>query len=839
MSNEQTKQSILTFIKTLSGRCDGAIKNDKVGFSKAHQAWGNSMALYPLEVWRDDDLYIARHVVLPRYVGQLKQMGLDLSSIPTIEAPHWFEREGCISEATSRHNEFLRKQKEGEAQRKRLQAFIDNRIVDVDEGCFTIAWQRGDQDFTNILNDVRALENRRFDARFARWNVPFRLKSKVMAIAENYNFTVTPEAAAVEVTAPKKGNEPSPNRLENKGDHFELYFEYSAEMVSAVKGIPRNLRSFEKQPSVHWTVKKELEALKILDTIVQDEVFSDNDRKMVQKAIEGAKEKRERNVVLSKGVSNEGLDPSLRAAIEKKIRGTLRPFQEVAVQYVADNKKLFIADDMGVGKTLESISSIVALDLLPAVFVCPASLKLNIAKEILSWSNVSCSIINKGKRPIKLRLIDGSTGYVKLNDWGAPIVVINYELLDRGDNLEKLLARNNKCVVLDECHAIKNHKAKRTQRAKELMKEVDYRILMSGTPLLNRPSELIAQLTAMGRLNDLGGWMHFAEHYCDAEKTRFGWDLSGAKNLNELHDKMRELGMYIRRTKHQVLTELPDKQRVTIPVELTNRREYDKAHKDLVGWLGEQAAEVAKESKAYNVAVKALRGEAISDEDKERYSDVIKRYQSVMAALKSEQLVRFEHLKKLSVEGKFAGVVQWVREFLEGGEKLVVFGHHTEYLTRLADEFNAPMIVGDTSLVDRQKAVDAFQNDENCRLIVGNIKAMGVGLTLTASCNVVFFELGWEPNSHDQAEDRCLRMGQKNAVSCWYLLGQDTIDEEIADLIEKKRKVTQAVIDGKPMDSSDNSGIIGDLTAALTQMRKNAEKVVKDLHDGMKDVLFD
>ncbi len=149
-----------------------------------------------------------------------------------------------------------------------------------------------------------------------------------------------------------------------------------------------------------------------------------------------------------------------------------------------------------------------------------------------------------------------------------------------------------------------------------------------------------------------------------------------------------------------------------------------------------------------------------------------------------------------AARGKLEAVTRWVEDFLESGEKLVLFGWHRQVVDALSERFEAPKITGDTPAKSRQATVDRFQGDPDTRLLVCNVRAGGVGLTLTAASNVAFCELGWTSAEHDQAEDRCRRIGQRGSVNAWYLLAEDTIDTQIYALIEKKRAVVDAATEG-------------------------------------------
>lgn len=168
-------------------------------------------------------------------------------------------------------------------------------------------------------------------------------------------------------------------------------------------------------------------------------------------------------------------------------------------------------------------------------------------------------------------------------------------------------------------------------------------------------------------------------------------------------------------------------------------------------------------------------------------------------------MVRIEALKQLAVQGKIKQAVQWIRDFLDNnGNKLVVFGVHKTVVDALMKEFKeeAVKVDGSVSATKRDEAVVAFQEDPNVKLFVGNIQAAGTGLTLTAASAVAFLELPWTPGESAQAEDRCHRIGQKDTVNVYYLLADNTIEMEIAQLLDEKKAVLNAVLDGKEVEET-------------------------------------
>lgn len=186
---------------------------------------------------------------------------------------------------------------------------------------------------------------------------------------------------------------------------------------------------------------------------------------------------------------------------------------------------------------------------------------------------------------------------------------------------------------------------------------------------------------------------------------------------------------------------------------------------------------------------------------------------------RAEELVRITTLKHLAAIGKLDAVTTWINDFLESGEKLVVFAFHQDVVHYLLAQFpGAARLHADDSVDERQSNVRRFQTDQSCRLIVCGLKVGSVGFSLTASSNVAFVELDWTPAIHAQAEDRCHRIGQgATSVNAWYLLARGTIDQEIAMLIERKRHVVEASTDGI-VANSDDSTVLPEL---IDRLRRN------------------
>jgi SWI/SNF-related matrix-associated actin-dependent regulator of chromatin subfamily A-like protein 1 len=432
-----------------------------------------------------------------------------------------------------------------------------------------------------------------------------------------------------------------------------------------------------------------------------------------------------------------------------KLGGELHPFQRAGVRYALDRRRTFIADEQGLGKTVQALATLQADDAFPAVVVCPASMKLMWERESHRWLPERSAAV-----------LDGRTDAAWTEEAeAAEILVLNYDILEA--HARKLGERGLLALVLDESHYVKNPQARRTKAALELaaqLPESALRLALTGTPVLNRPDELVAQLRALDRLNEFGSGARLARRFrTAASDDRLHWNLRAR--------------CYVRRTKQQVLPQLPAKRQETVPVLLSNEHEYRLAEADVIAWLQSLPLDLG--------AINA----------------------KVAAALRAEQLVRLNNLRQLAARGKLPTALAWVSDFLESGEPLVVFAEHIATQRAVLERFpHALHILGSDSSLGRQRAVDAFQGEEGPQLIVCSLKAASQGITLTRASNVAFLELDWTPARHDQAEDRLHRIGQESAVTAWYLLAPDTIDETMAELLQRKRSVIDAITEGAVRD---------------------------------------
>ena len=439
--------------------------------------------------------------------------------------------------------------------------------------------------------------------------------------------------------------------------------------------------------------------------------------------------------------------------------GELAPFQWAGVRYVLEARRAFLADEQGLGKTVEALAALEADDAYPAVVVCPASMKLGWQREAAHWLPHRTVAVIDGRPPVPP---DGE------------MTILNYEIV--AAHREALGRRHLRALVIDESHYCKNPQAKRTQAVRRLAATVHkdgLRLALTGTPVLNHADELIAQLRVIGRLEDFGSGAGFSRQF------------RGYQSEERLHWHLRR-HCFVRRLKADVLPQLPAKRQVVVPVALTNGAEYRLAERDVIEWLRAQPLDLSELNAR------------------------------IAATLRAERLAQLGTLQRLAARGKLAAALAWIEDFLASGEALVVFARHIEVQQAVLARFpDALHLMGSDSLRRREASIAAFQKPGGPQLIVGATRVAGQGITLTRSSNVAFLELEWTPAMHDQAEDRCHRIGQHDAVTAWYLLAADTIDETMARLIQSKREIVAAVTDGQARHSD---GLV--------------EAVVRELRDG-------
>ena len=537
--------------------------------------------------------------------------------------------------------------------------------------------------------------------------------------------------------------------IELKGDNFELSFKYKPSIVDRVRQIPG--RRFDGAKKV-WIVpaRSRVDLERMIYQIRQFENIN---------WVNGT-EKKEEDIAYDIPEL-----PDLTVPHNLKIQPY--PYQLKGIARGLQLKRFMNCDEPGLGKTLQSIATINLADAFPCLVVCHSSLKINWLREWEKFTDKKAMILTDKVR-------DTWTFFFQTGM--HQVFIVNYESLKKyfvqrikkaeGWTLRDVEFRNSinlfKSVIIDESHRCKSASTQQAKFCKGICTGKEWVIELTGTPVVNRPKDLIPQLAILDRMNDFGGYKPFVDRYCSGQRE--------ASNLRELNFNLWKYCMF-RREKSLVLTDLPDKIRQVNTCEITNRKEYMDAERDLIMYL-----------QKYKDA----------DDDK------------IAKAMRGEVMVRINILRQISARGKVRDVIEFVKDFRENGKKIILFCSLHEVVDQLKRYFpTAVSVTGRDSQDEKQRAVDAFQNNPKADIIICSIKAAGVGLTLTASSNVAFVEFPWTYADCCQCEDRAHRIGQKDSVTCYYFLGRRTIDEKVYRIIQEKKNIANAVT-GSTEDIEEN-----------------------------------
>lgn len=444
----------------------------------------------------------------------------------------------------------------------------------------------------------------------------------------------------------------------------------------------------------------------------------------------------------------------MTAILKHNLRVEPYEYQKEGILFGLKHRRLLIGDEPGLGKTLQSIGIVDTAAAYPCLVICPSSLKINWQREFEKFTD---------KKPLVLDNATRASWPYLLGMGMFHVAIVNYESLrkffvwdikgGKTFTLKDVVFSRDinvfRSVIMDESHRLKDPAAQQTMFTRGIVEGKEWRILLSGTPVVNHAKDLVAQLAIMGRLvSDFGGRGKFLADYGENE------------NLSELSDKLYDTCM-IRREKAKVLTQLPDKTRTDLYVDISNREEYDLAAADLAAYLRE-------------------------------YTECTDR--EIRRKMRMEALVKFMTLRSLASKGKVRQATDFIKNFLANGKPLIVFCSLKEVVKALQKQFpDAVRVTGDDNTAEKQAAVDAFQSGE-ARLIICSVKAAGVGLTLTAASNVAFVEFPWTYADCCQCEDRAHRIGQKNNVNCYYLIGRNTIDPVLYNIIHRKRSIANRIM---------------------------------------------
>ena len=428
--------------------------------------------------------------------------------------------------------------------------------------------------------------------------------------------------------------------------------------------------------------------------------------------------------------------------------------QKEAIEKLAGSRRFILADDMGLGKTTATIIAALETGAKKILIICPASLKINWQREIENYSDRSVYIAEGKKFSTE-----------------SDFVIVNYDILknfhDMKDKGKSLLNQSEfELVILDEAHMISNPQAQRTKIINHYVKNIKRVWLLTGTPMTSRPMNYYNLLNII-ESPVAQNWMAYAIRYCQGYQFMAGkrkvWNVTGASNLEELRDRTSK--QILRRLKEDVL-DLPDK--IISPVYLRLKsKEYEELMGEYYDWF---------------------------DNKKDESSSLTVQFSKLMK------------VRKVIANEKTNQTIEFAENIIEQGKKVIIFTNFTDTLQTIYNHFGkqAVYLDGSCSKPHRQNAVDEFQENDKIKVFVGNLKAAGVGLTLTAAEVVIMNDLSFVPAEHAQAEDRAYRYGQKSNVLVYYPLYENTIEGAVYDILNRKKEIIRTVMgDQQPENVGD------------------------------------
>lgn len=454
----------------------------------------------------------------------------------------------------------------------------------------------------------------------------------------------------------------------------------------------------------------------------------------------------------------------------------LKDFQKTGVKFMTSQKTALLADDMGLGKTVQAATVIKELKCKRALVLTLATLKFNWERELKSW------IRNDLKCQVVLHVAD------KI-DKTADVIICNYDLVIYKEIRKQLRDLDYDVVILDEAHVLSNSDAKRTKAVYDtqfgIIRGAKRAYLLTGTPVRNRPKDFFIMLKVFAPhcIEPYTSYEAYAQRYCGAYYDSYGaLNDKGASNIDELAEKIKPF--MLRRTKDEVLKELPPLIEKTIPLELTPEIEHVLNNEQE---LYENANEFSENS---DLGIQAT-------------------------------------TRRLLGLAKLPQVTDYLRNLLLTQQKVVVFAYHREVIDKIRKDlkgYGVRVVAGGLTPRLKQMEVDLFVSDPNSHIFVGQYTAAGFGVDglQKVASHVVFAEIDWVPGNIDQARDRIRRIGQTNPVVAHYLVVPDTLEDNMLQSVIKKKKVIEKLI-------STNENIV-------SNMKKEKEKKDMTIEENLERI---
>jgi Bifunctional DNA primase/polymerase, N-terminal/SNF2-related domain/YspA, cpYpsA-related SLOG family len=806
-ANRVTSEDAITALHEAIGVilsvCDYAQSDDAQGFNAADAWLGHVLAQMPAALWTDDAA-LATWEMLRKYRGQLAAAGIGYDDLP---------RPVGADELEAGRREHARQRAREHAQHWREQQYRQARTYlrcDADGGNVTLAFPYD----PDLVAACRAIPGRRYDGA-AKANVfPFTSLAAVIELADAHQIEVTAEVRALaKISTERAGLRATlpPVRLDDRSQTIIIDAPFNPDLNQALKDANHGRSTWDRNARVHRLTLRAATALPALA-----ERFGLEISEQAREAITGETAWQDQNRADASAFEADPVPvPGLAAGTALKAQ------QYPVVRFALAHRRVLIGDDMGWGKTLSSLAVVAADGAYPAVVVCRPSLTLNWAAEIGRFFPALTVHQATGTTPVP---VPPGTDVIVI---GSAALAAKPRKAPNGIKefgwVEALAAAAPRALIIDEGQDTKERAANRSRACEQLAAAVTARdglvLDLTGTAILNRPRELCQQLTILGRISEFGGPKAFLWRYCLSETNEWGASYNGARNLIELHDRLRAWGIMVRRSDDAALGLPPCREHVLcIPqadLDPAVMDRYRHAEADLLGYLAEQARQAARQL----------------GEDPDSAA-----VQAVMRASAAGHLVAIGALRQLAGQAKRAYVTAWIRERAAAGEKVMVAAHHRDLVDAYAEEFGGLKLQGGQPVEQKEAVKATFQEQPAAAapVISVAIGAGGVGHTLTAARIGIQAEQAWTPGETQQMKKRPHRIGQDRPVDYYITVAEGTIDEHLWQVVTAKQATLDAVLDGRSDQGAgdDEASVAAELTWRLTQQGLSGTQPAGDTDHG-------
>ncbi len=759
----------------LAGRCDYAREQDGRGFSAAHTHDGHRYAAIPTTDWTPEMAGYAWHL-LRWYKGQLADAGVDFDALPVPPVAREAE-EDRIAELRWRAREAAKTIRFLAAQRAKRYVLCDG---DGEPVVLSFPYD------PTLVATARKIKGREYRADYnghSKVNVyPFTSLGSVCAFADAHGITYPPEVAALralaDAAAATAAQAPKHPDVTAEDGRLAVRADYDPALNDALRAYNGDYSTWHKPSRSHRPPAHRDPAHLTAIFAAFGLAVSGGAREL----LEGERRRQDANRAASVALSADPVDvPGLATGEE------LQPHQFAAVRFTLANRQVILGDEMGFGKTNQALAAVAADNAYPAVVVCRPSLTLNWSKEVARFFPGLSVAICEGSKPTAAPYADiviiGSAALGTLDKENSTKEKRVFPWVDLLNTL------GVKAFILDEGQDGKEDKSNRTnaflQLAAPVVKANGLVLDLTGTPLVNRPKELAAQLEMLGRIREFGGTGAFLVRHCAGERTRWGRKFDQAHHTIELNDRLRAYGIMIRRTDVSALGLPPCTMSEMVVGAADLDPEVMAAYRAAESGIAAELADVLAQAARKGGGEEAIRA-------------------AFASATSTHHLAQITGLRQLAGAAKRPAVTRWVQAQVDAGEKVMVAAHHRAEVDAYADTFGGLKIQGGQTVKAKEADKARFQTDPTAMVISVAIAAGGVGHTLTAARLGIQVEWPWTPGDRNQMAARMHRIGQDRAVEYIQTIAEGTIDEWVSAVVRDKQLVLDAVLDGKT-DTADDT----------------------------------